>query len=347
MVLKEKKMKSPRILVTFALACIAFSPSSSSAVVLVSNLNEPLRDTTVMDQSIWACQGFKTDAHPYFLVDIRTIVGEATKLETVSAQLRISDANGDIDPSPAGLLADFNVPDLTGALSARAFSPQSLVVLEPNTTYYFMLGVDAAGSFGWSYANTNNTTGSGTLGNYEYSLDQGATWANFGNDFPYYMEVNVSQQPVTIAPTSFAVFRGTRESGGLSSLATSDDNYMVIRNGVTALRSESPITLRVAAASPGESPTELKFAVENRVSISGLTQRIDLYNYTLGRYDLLDQRTASQTDTVVTVTTATPVDYVENGTRKIQSQLRIRADGPVFTNTWRAFVDETTWEITP
>ncbi len=169
--------------------------------------------------------------------------------------------------------------------------------------------------------------------------------ANAAQDLPF--EVNGTQLGggVDIPPTDFTFFRGVQESGDLSSLAISDDNYLVARNGVTALRTESPITLRVSSVSPLGTPTNFGFKVENHVSITGLTQRTDLFDYVAGSYENEDTRSATTTDSVVQVAGTSPARFVETGTNAIKSQVRIRADGPVFTNTWRSFFDQTVWQI--
>ncbi len=149
--------------------------------------------------------------------------------------------------------------------------------------------------------------------------------------------------PAHVPPASFSVFRGGLESGNLSSLLDSDDDYLEVRNGITAQRTESPIMLRVSGQSPVQSPATFQFVVENKVSIRGLNQLIDLYDYTQGRFVNADTRAASTNDAVVTVTGSAA--NVEAGTRNIQSQLQIRPAGPLFTNTWRGYVDQTVWLI--
>ncbi len=83
--------------------------------------------------------------------------------------------------------------------------------------------------------------------------------------------------------------------------------------------------------------------VENKVSITGLSQLIDLYDYAQGKFVNADARAAFTTDLVVTVTGSSA--NVERGTRNVQSQMQVRPAGPVFTNTWRSYVDQTKWLI--
>ncbi len=181
----------------------------------------------------------------------------------------------------------------------------------------------------------------------------GTNWQTVNSHQPTYFDVCMLVEgtsgsgEVTIPPTGFSLFRGVLESGGLPELAASDDMYLVARNGVTALRTESPITLDTNATAPTQTASSLKFRVEDHVSITGLTQRIDMFNFTLGQYANLSVLSATTTDSVTTVTAPTPNDFIELGTKVIKSRTRIRADGPVFTNTWRGFFDQTVWLYTP
>ncbi len=94
---------------------------------------------------------------------------------------------------------------------------------------------------------------------YGISHDQGATYivgTGFNSTLGHY-EALMWVLPVNVPPTSFQVFRGVLESGDLSSLLNSDDNYLVVRNGVTALRTESPIMLRVSGPIAGADACDL------------------------------------------------------------------------------------------
>lgn len=199
-------MKTRNYRLTFALflAATAFC-SLASADVLVSNLAEPFRSSTPIGNNpnpvqtpeetpwYWATQSFVTDNATYTLVSVDAIVGDGSTepAPVVIAELHVDDG-GEI----GALIATFTAPDVSGPVAARTFSPNRTVLLQPGTTYWFVLGSEAPGdgTFFWSYANSNEFVGPGFLGNYEYSDDSGATWS-LGSDFPYYLQVNVSLEP--------------------------------------------------------------------------------------------------------------------------------------------------------
>ena len=186
---------------TVALAgCLLFCGYAHSAV-LVSNLSEPLRATSTITNSplpndpAWAAQSFATDANTYSLLNIRTILGGASGSPDAFAELRKDTGANAVDPSAGGLLTTFTLPSLAGASAIRTLTPDSAVTLNPNTTYWLILGVTGTGSYGWDYAEGNATSGPGTLGSYAYSFPPPGAWATWGTDNPYYLEVNVSAVP--------------------------------------------------------------------------------------------------------------------------------------------------------
>lgn len=169
----------------------------ASATVLLSNLGEPVRGTTIVDGSFWAAQGFSSDGSASTLQSIRTVLGGAMDNPSAFAELRVGSTSGTV-------VTTFAIPSLAGAGSVRTLTPLGATALAPNATYYLVLGVNGGGSFGWNYAEGNASTGPGSFANYEYSTDQGASWTNFGGDNPYLMEVNVLAEGVP-EPTSWAL----------------------------------------------------------------------------------------------------------------------------------------------
>lgn len=185
-----------------AFVACALAVTPASAVVLVDNLSEPIRDVTTVDASLWAAQSFSTDAQAYTLDSIEVLLGSRSGDALVIAQLR-ADAAG----LPGAALVSFSPAAGTSPPSAGAPSllPGAGLSLAANGIYWVVFGTDTDGSFGWAYAEGNNASGVGALGNYAYSADQGATWSAANSDNPYNLRVTVSAVPeLPIAMTLFA-----------------------------------------------------------------------------------------------------------------------------------------------
>lgn len=145
----------------------------ASATVLVTNLDQPHRATTIVPSDAgWAAQSFVTDDSDYWLESIEIIAGNLVGTPSIIAELRGGDATSLGDTS-----GTFTVPDLTTDDPQNVkLTPDNPIRLSPNTTYWLVLGTSGDCTFGWTYAEGNEQAGSGILGQYAYSEDQGVTW---------------------------------------------------------------------------------------------------------------------------------------------------------------------------
>ncbi|HBS28655.1 MAG TPA: hypothetical protein DEB06_04195 [Phycisphaerales bacterium] len=183
--------------VAFVLMALA---GAANADVVVTNLAEPFRATTevgnnpnpVMPPSgaplwSWAAQSFITDGASYALTQIDIIGGEASlaPAPVIVAELRADNAG-----TIGALITTLVIPDMTGPVAPRGLTPSVPVTLDPSTTYWIVLGSQAPGdgTLGWSYANSNESVGTGVIAQYADSQDSGATW-NYGTEFPYFIQV--------------------------------------------------------------------------------------------------------------------------------------------------------------
>jgi hypothetical protein len=190
------------VLAYTVVAFVFVSAPSIRADVLVSNLAEPLRSSTPMGNNpnpneppqtgpwYWAAQSFTTDANVYTLESIDAIVGEAS---FEPAPIVVAELRADDEGTMSTLLATFTSENLGGPLAAHNFIPDSQVELQPDTNYWFVLGVaqPGDGTFHWGYIDSNESSGPGVIANYADSDDSGATFVYRSNDFPYYLQVNV------------------------------------------------------------------------------------------------------------------------------------------------------------
>ena len=188
-----------RTLAGAALLAVLLPMSGAHADVLVDNLLEPQRGTTLVDSGLWVGQSFITAGGPVTLQSIELWLGLRVADPALTVELRADSAGG-----PAAALAAFGLPSLSAGLTQIELLPSvPQINLAAGTKYWIVLGVSGPGSFGWTYAEGNNQAGPGTLGDYSYSSDGGAGWAAFGTDNPYLLRVNVA--PAVPEPASVAL----------------------------------------------------------------------------------------------------------------------------------------------
>lgn len=210
-------VRSSFLALAAALALAGPFAGRADAVLIVSNFAETFRDATpIANPEYWAAQSFATDAE-YVLTSIAAQIGNATGNPDAVIELRLGTAD-DVDLTPGGLLTTFAIPDLSGAIAARIFTPNTSVTLSPGNAYWFLVGTNTGGfDLGYS-ASDNMTTGPGAILNFADSSDAGATFINRGSDFPYFLEVNgeVVPEPGTLLLAGIGLaglgWRGRRRS---------------------------------------------------------------------------------------------------------------------------------------
>jgi hypothetical protein len=148
----------------------------------------------------------------------------------------------------------------------------------------------------------------------------------------------------SIAPTSYTLVRGTVTGGNFTSLLNSDDDRLVVRPGVVFSTAETPVQIRVDATAPTASPNGLSFSIESSASFVNAQQRIWLWDYVVGNYELVDTRLAATTDNTTTVTIRTNASrFIQPGTLAIRALVTYRAIGPAFSYPWSARIDKVWW----
>lgn len=182
----------PSLLLAATLVAAAVPSWPAAAAVLVGNLDQPSRAVTIVPiEQGWAAQSFVTGASGERLSAIDVLVGRRAGDPIIVAELHADSATG-----PGSLLSSFTVPLLPASSpQVVTLTPGTDVALAPDTTYWLVLGTSGPGSFGWSYAQGNGSTGPGSLASYAYSADGGASWGSFGSDNPYQLQVDVSAVP--------------------------------------------------------------------------------------------------------------------------------------------------------
>ncbi|MGI8923508.1 MAG: hypothetical protein ACR2HJ_05620 [Fimbriimonadales bacterium] len=146
------------------------------------------------------------------------------------------------------------------------------------------------------------------------------------------------------APASYSMFRGSVISGNLASLQESDDNRLVIRPGAVFSNAEPPIQIILDARAPTSSPSAFSFSLESNASIANAEQRISLYNYVTGLYEVLDTRPATISDDTVNVTVnSNPSRFIQHLSLAIRARVSYRAVGSAFVYPWLSSIDRAWW----
>ena len=191
------------------------------AGIMVTNLSEPVNGSG----GIYAAgppqaysQGFTTGSQSVELGSVIADLGEASGTFTASAELLADNGSG--LPSST-VLTTFTVPTIPtgpGNFADVTFTPNSNVLLNADTAYWFALfatGTDTSAVYRWAYTNTTQAN----LPNYAVSNDGGATWQVGTPPGPFLIQVNSVPEPTSLVLMALAIpaivcrYRAKRKAG--------------------------------------------------------------------------------------------------------------------------------------
>lgn len=150
-----------------------------------------------------------------------------------------------------------------------------------------------------------------------------------------------------VTPNSFVVNTGSHLSGGLSELRFSDDQYLLVREAPPLALGLPSVRVTFSSSLPGFTLSELRVRIETSVSAipaSGVTQRIELFNYVSNMWELVDVRSATSSDAVVEVVpTGDPNRFVHSVTGRVEARVSLYDPGTLFSFGWQARIDQILW----
>lgn len=148
------------------------------------------------------------------------------------------------------------------------------------------------------------------------------------------------------APGAFGVPVGLIESGNLASLASNDNQYLVLKNDLAQEVDDYPVHLVVETTAYDQSPLKLAVMVESKSQTPGFRQVVELKNWNTGQYEQIGTGLTVTTDNVVTYSaTGNLMRFVQASTRKVESRIKYipeSADDMIM----RFFIDAVAFRIT-
>lgn len=159
---------------------------------------------------------------------------------------------------------------------------------------------------------------------------------------------------VTIAPDSYTIVRGIPISGNLASVASSDDDRLVVQKGLVFGTTEWPVTVEFTGPiDPNEGETfslsELVLRVECSVLSGQISCSLEFWNFDTESWDVMDQRDASSgTDDIgFAISIPNPARYRKSTSSEhyVKCRIRFRPNGPVSGDNWQARMDRVNWEV--
>lgn len=153
-------------------------------------------------------------------------------------------------------------------------------------------------------------------------------------------------EPATVTPDAYTIIRGVLVSGELGDLFGSDDSRLVVEAGIVMSSDEPPVWLTIDGTAPSATPMGLVFTLEAGANTSGLTQKIELYNYVTESFEEIDSRNATVSESVVEImVTGDPSRFIDPNTLAVKAQLSWKPTGPIFVWPFQVGIDQAVWKV--
>jgi len=144
-----------------------------------------------------------------------------------------------------------------------------------------------------------------------------------------------------VQPVDFTLTVGHHEWGGPFELGMSDGDWFEVLSLPSG--SNSLVQFVVDGESPLPTVSGLKFDLVGLATASGVTQTVELFDWSSGEYVAVDSRQASTADATVEVTATNPNRFIQPGTRALKARISyIGSSGSFYADT-----DATVWRETP
>jgi choice-of-anchor B domain-containing protein len=148
------------------------------------------------------------------------------------------------------------------------------------------------------------------------------------------------------APATYTITRGVALAGGLAQLKDSDGQTLDVRPGAVFASGDMPLVVEFQAFSSTLNPKGLKFAVDCMASANNISQKMELFNFSSGLWELVDTRTATTFSTVAEyVVPGNRNQYVNTLTNAVRARASWKANGAVFGYPWVIKLDRVFWTI--
>lgn len=133
------------------------------------------------------------------------------------------------------------------------------------------------------------------------------------------------------------------ESGGLTEINQEDSSALRI---IASPNSAVPVLFDVFAESPLLDPPSLAVRITSRSNSPNVLQRVELFNFSTGSFDLVSETSVSAKFELTEVEVdGEPIDYVNLGTCQVACRVSYSAIGPVLFFPWAIEVDQVQLEI--
>ncbi len=154
----------------------------------------------------------------------------------------------------------------------------------------------------------------------------------------------------TAVADAFVITRGLLVSGEVSDSWRSDNNRIVAQERPAVSPIDPSIRFEFDGNVGIDSVNELRFTLEASCDAAppNVVQKISLFNVNSNQWEVVDQRNATQTESVAEAIVSTnPNRFIQPGTHTVRARVGYFDPGTLLNPGWKASIDEAFWTIDP
>jgi DNA-binding beta-propeller fold protein YncE len=190
-----------------------------------------------------------------------------------------------------------------------------------------------------------------------FRMDDGDEWAGVDTD-PLGRDLIVTDSAASrifvftraVLADDFSIPFGSHLLGDPSALHHCDDVHVFILARAALTPTLPLIRMDIAGVAPTASAASIDVTIEAYTDAlpDQPPQRLSLFVYATGRWEIVDERIATPSASVFTVTIdSEPERFIESGTNDMKMRLEWFHPGDVFFPAWLVGIDQAWWLVTP
>jgi len=159
--------------------------------------------------------------------------------------------------------------------------------------------------------------------------------------------LNVTVNPIELAPNALTVIFGTSPSGGIAALANSDDVKYQISYDRFAGRNDPKVQLLIDGTSPASTASRIDWSVESSLNGVSTSQRIEVYNNATLDWVTLNTAVLTGTDVTRSGSITTGAGNYVNGSGLVRFRITCNRVTAGAATPTILYVDRVHWTIWP
>ncbi len=149
-----------------------------------------------------------------------------------------------------------------------------------------------------------------------------------------------------VSPNFASLEHGDLVSGRVVDLLESDDRYFSVRSVGPNQEAPAEIVVPIGGNTVFTEFNQLTVVIEAKVNTPNVQQKIELFDFFAGKFELLDCSVSATDDRLQRVTVSkNPTRFVTPGSGSLLARISFDRAGPTILFPWQADIDLLQWQL--